>query len=510
MPEPSFLELDALVRARHPILVVTSPEEGRLEELLLQLGQAHRPPRPVWRWDFASGFAHDGRAAQAPDQAIQATLAAPPEPGLLVLLQDLHRFWDNPLVARLLRNAAAQLRATRKTLVISGPGLVLPKDLAEDLTLVELPLPDEPALARCLHEGVPEGDRALPPRAEEALLRAARGLTLQAFRRALARAMVAQGRIDERTIQAVLEAKRRAVAASGVLEVVAHQEGMEAVGGLDQLKAWLARRGGAFGEKARRYGLPAPKGVLLVGLQGTGKSLVAQAVSQAWRLPLLRLDVGRLLGSLVGESEARARQALQLAEAIAPCVLWIDELDKAFAGAMGAGDSGVSARVLGLLLTWMQEKKAPAFVVATANRIDLLPPELLRKGRFDELFYLGLPNEAERAAIFEVHLKRFRPLSHQAYDLARLAAVSGGFSGAEIEQAIVEAMHEAFEADREFTTEDLISAVRQAVPLSRTAGEHLKALEAWAAGGRARAASSDAPLKWRGAPPPGVEPPEVE
>lgn len=495
MTEAAFADLDALIRSRHPVLVVPTAEEERLEALLRQVAASHQPQRQIWRWDFASGFAHDGRTAQAPDQAIQAVLNAPADAPLIVLLRDLHRFWDNPLVARLLRNAAAALRTTRKTLVVVGPALTLPKDLAEDLTLVPLPLPDEAALGQALREAVPEADRALSPRGEEALLRAARGLTLQAFRRALARAMVGQGRIDERTIQAVLEAKRRAVAASGVLEVIKDGDGLDSVGGLDLLKAWLARRGGAFGEKARRYGLPAPKGVLLVGLQGTGKSLVAQAVSQAWRLPLLRLDVGRLMGSLVGESEARARQALELAEAIAPCVLWIDELDKAFAGASGAGDSGVSARVLGFLLTWMQEKEAPAFVVATANRIDLLPPELLRKGRFDELFYLSLPTESERQAIFEVHLKRFRPLSWQAFDLGRLAAVSGGFSGAEIEQAIVEAMHEAFEAERELSTEDIISAVRQSVPLSRTAGEHLRALEAWAAGGRARAASSDAPLK---------------
>lgn len=493
MPEAAFSELDALIRSRHPVLVVPSAEEGRLEELLGAVAASHRPPRQIWRWDFASGFAHDGKAAQAPDQAILAVLAAPADAPLIVVLRDLHRFWDNPLVARLLRNAAAQLRTTRKTLVLVAPGVVLPKDLAEDLTLVALPLPDEEALGKALHDAVPEKDRALSPRTEEALLRAARGLSLQAFRRALARAMVAQGCIDERTIQAVLSAKRRAVAASGVLEVVKEGEGLEGVGGLALLKAWLARRGGAFGDKARRYGLPAPKGVLLVGLQGTGKSLVAQAVARAWSLPLLRLDVGRLMGSLVGESEARARQALELAESMAPCVLWIDELDKAFAGANGAGDSGVSARVLGFLLTWMQEKEAPAFVVATANRVDLLPPELLRKGRFDELFYLGLPTEAERTAIFEVHLKRFRPLSWQSFDLARLAMVSGGFSGAEIEQAIVEAMHEAFEAEREVNTDDVISAVRQSVPLSRTAGEHLAALEAWAAGGRARAASSEPP-----------------
>jgi SpoVK/Ycf46/Vps4 family AAA+-type ATPase len=231
--------------------------------------------------------------------------------------------------------------------------------------------------------------------------------------------------------------------------------------------------------------------VLLVGIQGTGKSLSAKAIAQLWRLPLLRLDVGRLMGSLVGESEGKAREMIKLAEAMAPAVLWMDELDKAFGQVGASGDSGTTTRVLSTLITWMQEKTSPVFVVATANNIEALPPELLRKGRFDEIFFVGLPSDRERREIFEVHLRRVREHSLRAFNLERLVAVSAGFSGAEIEQAIVEAMHEAFAQEREFTTDDIVQALRTSVPLSRTAQEHVDRLKRWAAAGRARPASRE-------------------
>jgi SpoVK/Ycf46/Vps4 family AAA+-type ATPase len=289
-----------------------------------------------------------------------------------------------------------------------------------------------------------------------------------------------------------LEEKKEKIRQTEVLEFYPSAETMADVGGLDNLKAWLNLRAAAFTERARRYGLPYPRGVLLVGIQGTGKSLCAKAIAQLWRLPLLKLDVGRLMGSLVGESEARAREMTRLAEAMAPAVLWLDELDKAFAGqAVGGGDGGANARVLATLITWMQEKHTPVFVVATANRIDGLPPELLRKGRFDEIFFLGLPNEHERREIFEVHLKRVRPSSLRNYHLDRLVAVSAGYSGAEIAQSIVEAMYEAFAEEREFTTEDIMTALRASVPLSRTAQDQIDQLKQWAESGRARLASRE-------------------
>jgi len=251
------------------------------------------------------------------------------------------------------------------------------------------------------------------------------------------------------------------------------------------------RRGGAFSEQARAYGLPNPRGLLLLGIQGTGKSLTAKAIAHHWHLPLLRLDVGRLFAGLVGESESRTRQTIELAEALAPCILWIDEIDKGFAGLDGKGDSGTTSRVFGTFITWLAEKKTPVFVVATANNIRALPPEMLRKGRFDEIFFVGLPNESERAAIFKVHLAKLRPHNLGNYDVKRLAYETPDFSGAEIEQTIIEAMHIGFSQNRDFTTDDILEAASQIIPLAKTAQEQIEFLQQWVTAGKARLASKN-------------------
>jgi SpoVK/Ycf46/Vps4 family AAA+-type ATPase len=256
----------------------------------------------------------------------------------------------------------------------------------------------------------------------------------------------------------------------------------------------LEQRASVLTDEARAYGLPNPKGILLVGIQGTGKSLSAKATASQWQLPLLRLDIGRLMGGLVGESEAKTREMIRLAEAMAPCVLFLDELDKGFAGLGSSfvGDSGTSARVFATLLTWMEEKTSPVFIAATANSVDALPPEVLRKGRFDEIFFIDLPSERERKEIFQVHLRRVRGDLTRSFDLEALAYQSEGFSGAEIEQAIYGAMHASFDQRREFTTEDIVHALSETVPISRTQSEKIQRIQEWAASGRVRPASSDA------------------
>ena len=285
----------------------------------------------------------------------------------------------------------------------------------------------------------------------------------------------------------MLEEKRQAIAKSELLEYCPSEASPADIGGLEALKHWLEQRHMAFSEEAMRYGLPLPRGVLLVGPQGTGKSLTAKAVAHSWSMPLLRLDVGPLFAGLVGASEARTRDMIQRAEAMAPCVLWIDEIDKGFGGD-SRSDGGTSQRVLGTVLTWMAEKTSAVFVVATANGIDKLPAELLRKGRFDEIFLLDLPSAEERRAILDLQLGRRRP-SH-TIPLDVLVDRTGGFSGAELEQTVIEAMHLAFAEQREFGEADLIAAASQVVPLSRTAREQLEALQSWARGGRARLASA--------------------
>ena len=258
-------------------------------------------------------------------------------------------------------------------------------------------------------------------------------------------------------------------------------------GGLENLKVWLGKRSNSFSEQALNYGLPLPRGLLLVGIQGTGKSLTAKAIANEWKLPLLRLDVGRLFGGFVGQSEERIRQMIQIAETLSPCILWIDEIDKAFKESKT--DSGTTNRVFSTFLTWLSEKKSSVFIVATANDISLLPLEVIRKGRFDEIFFIGLPSLEEKKSIFKVHLSRLRPKSWNKYDICLLSEMSKKFSGAEIEEVIIEAMHTAFSENREFTLNDIIESINQFVPLAYTSQEKIESLQEWAAAGKARLAS---------------------
>jgi SpoVK/Ycf46/Vps4 family AAA+-type ATPase len=312
------------------------------------------------------------------------------------------------------------------------------------------------------------------------------GLTASQAHRVFAKAIVSDGVLDDRDIDLVMQEKKEIIRESEALEFYAVTETADDVGGLDVLKEWLRLRERAFTQEARDYGLPAPKGVALIGIPGTGKSLTAKMIGGLWRLPLLRLDVGALFGSLVGESEERARRALGLAETVSPAILWLDEIEKSLAH--GSGDSGTSARVFGTILTWMQEKKAPVFVVATANDITSLPPEALRKGRFDEIFFLDLPTFEERSEIFTVHLRK-RNRMPRDFDIPQLARESQGYVGAEIEQAIIDAMYVGFNAQREFTTEDLSAAIKRQVPLSVSQRETIESLRNWLREGRAQSAS---------------------
>lgn len=320
---------------------------------------------------------------------------------------------------------------------------------------------------------------------------------MERIRRVLARAIATHGELLPEDVELVLEEKRQTIRQTQILDFYPTTEKISDVGGLDNLKDWLLRRGGSFTEKARAYGLPYPRGLLLVGIQGTGKSLIAKAIAHHWHLPLLRLDVGRLFAGLVGESESRTRQMVQVAEALAPCILWIDEIDKAFAGIGSKGDAGTTSRVFGTFITWLAEKTSPVFVVATANDIQSLPPEMLRKGRFDEIFFVGLPSQEERLEIFNVHLSRLRSHNLQNYDLERLAYETPDFSGAEIEQTLIEAMHIGFSQNRDFTTDDILEAASQIIPLARTAQEQIQFLQDWASAGKARLASKHNPLSCR-------------
>jgi SpoVK/Ycf46/Vps4 family AAA+-type ATPase len=474
----------------------TTAEEERAEAEIAAVAQATNPPRQVLVWDFVDGYRGNNAARGNPLQALEQVAVTRGDGAWVFVLRDFHEFLSDVGVRRKLRNLASALRAERKTVIILSPIVRVPPELEEDITMVEFPLATYAEIEREMSALLQGQKVQLEAGTKEALIKACQGLTMTRVRQVLRKAIARDGVLDERDIPLVLEEKKQRVRRTEILEFYAAQETLEDIGGLDNLKDWLHKRTRAFTEEARRYGLPNPKGMLLVGIQGTGKSLSAKAVSQLWRLPLLRLDVGKLMGSLVGESEERTRSMVRLAEAMAPCVLWIDEIDKAFGGVGSGfqGDSGTSARVFGAFITWMQEKTSPVFIVATANNVEVLPPELLRKGRFDEIFFVGLPSHRERQEIFRVHLRKVREERLRDFDLNALASACEGYSGAEIEQAVIAAMHEAFDQSRPFTTEDIQKALQETVPLSRTAQEQMERLKGWAASGRARLASSDTDL----------------
>ena len=493
-------EFELMLRARYPILYVPTPEEERLENTIATCAK-NLGNRVVYTWDFVDGYrgsANDsGVAVRNPLQALEHLEKLPSGTPVIAILRDFHRFLEDVAVARKLRNLARLFKSQAKNIVITSPELLLPPELSELVTVLEFPLPRVEDIQQELERLLSATGQRLDERELDSLVRSCQGLSLERIRRVIARAIATHGEINTDDLDLVLEEKRQTIRQTQILDFYPTTEQISDIGGLDNLKDWLLRRGDAFSEKARQYGLPHPRGLLLAGIQGTGKSLTAKAIAHHWHLPLLRLDVGRLFAGLVGESESRTRQMIQIAEALSPCILWIDEIDKAFAGLGGRGDSGTTNRVFGTFLTWLAEKQSPVFVVATANNIQTLPAELLRKGRFDEIFFVGLPNDQERQAIFEVHLSRLRPHNLKAYDLKRLAYETPDFSGAEIEQTLVEAMHIGFSQDRDFTTDDVLEAASQIVPLARTAKDQIEALQEWASAGRARPASNYSTLSSR-------------
>jgi AAA+ superfamily predicted ATPase len=486
-------QLDLLIRARTPILWIRTLEEERVETILGDVAR-RLGGRSLLRWDFVAGLQglpnRDGESARNPMAVLDLPLSLPAEPGALLLLRDFHRYGDDAGICRRLRNLASELRRLPHTLVITAPDWALPRELDDAVTLLDLPLPDGDEIAALLRAIAEATGQPIAADVLASLTAACHGLSSQRVRQLAARALARRGALGEEDLAEVLEEKRQAIARSELLEYCPSEATPADIGGLEALKHWLEQRHRAFGEEARAYGLPLPRGVLLVGPQGTGKSLTAKAIAHSWGMPLLRLDVGRLFAGLVGASEARTREMIQRAEAMAPCVLWIDEIDKGFGLGSGDGrsDGGTSQRVLASVLTWMAEKTSAVFVVATANAVERLPAELLRKGRFDEIFLLELPDAAERRTILDLQLRRRRPRHELRLDA--LVDRTEGFSGAELEQTVIEAMHLAFGEGRDLAEADLIAAASQVVPLSRTAREQLESLRLWASSGRARPASA--------------------
>ncbi|WNG32639.1 AAA family ATPase [Archangium minus] len=497
---PWLEELDILIRARYPLLYLVSWEEHRVDTLLADMARAHG--KVLLSWSISRGLRHLGgtRGPLLPEETRNpidaiAAIEKLSEPALVVL-KDFHPYLEEKSVVRALRELAHSLKSTFTTVILLSPTLAIPTELEKEVSVLDVPLPGFQELLNLLKEIVAvvrRGNKAtieLSREDAEQLIKAAQGLTLSEAENAFAKAIAHDGKLSASDIRRVQDEKRQVIRKSGLLEYYPPEQDLGNVGGLSNLKVWLSRRTAAFGERARQFGLPEPRGLLLLGVQGCGKSLTSKAIAAHWNLPLLRLDMGRIFSGLVGSSEENLRKAIRVAESIAPVVLWVDEIEKGLSGTASSGhtDGGVTARVFGTLLTWLQEKTAPVFVVATANRIDGLPPELLRKGRFDEIFFIDLPELAERRDIFRIHLQR-RKRDPAAYDLNALALLATDFSGAEIEQVVIAALYEAFGEGVELEQRHLTRAIQETFPLAVTMRDEIVRLREWARG-RTRPASS--------------------
>lgn len=490
-------ELNILVKAQYPLIYLITPEEERAEEAIAKIAKDNAEYKRVFVWTVTRGMVEYGQPRQgtqhntvSPEAAIEWTIRQ--KEGGIYIFKDLHPFIDGPVITRWLRDAIASFKGSDKAIILMSPLQTLPIELEKEVVVLDYPLPNLSELNQVLSARLAKTRNSrLDTETREKLLKAALGLTKDEAEKVYRKAQVKAGQLTESEVEIVLSEKKQLIRRNGILEYIEEDETLSSVGGLEELKRWLKQRSNAFTERAREYGLPQPKGMLILGVPGCGKSLIAKTTSRLWGLPLLRLDMGRVYdGSTVGRSEANLRSALKTAESISPVILFIDELDKAFSGGGGSGDSdgGTSGRIFGSFLTWMQEKKSPVFVMATANRVERLPGEFLRKGRFDEIFFVDLPSSAERRDIFRIHLGKRRS-EIDRFDLEQLTKVSDGFSGAEIEQAIIAAMYDAFAQDREFTQLDIIAAIKATLPLSRTMTEQVTALRDWA-GQRARPASA--------------------
>jgi hypothetical protein len=511
-PQSPLDRLKVLFNSSTPIVVMETVEE--VHALTLVRAACSDLDLALFEWTIADGLVRSGSgvavqhpvtratpsgatdAAGAPRTAMYNT--ADPVQALanletttleaVFVLKDFHRHMDNPVVVRRLRDVGQKFSANRRTLVLTAPAIEMPPELAGLVEYLDLPLPDRDRLREIIHETYTRmaATRTLKLQLDsngvDAMAGNLRGLTEEAAERAISQAIVGRLALSPDCITDVLEAKKALLKRSEMLEFVDSTDTMSSVGGLDNLKHWLEQRRGAWDDGALKFGLEPPKGVIILGVQGCGKSLCARAVAGEWKLPLVKFDTAAVYDKFIGETEKRIQKVFRVAEGLAPCVLWIDELEKVFAGSgpdSASADAGVSSRLLASFLSWMQDRKAAVFVAATCNNVTVLPPELIRKGRFDELFFVDLPSVAERKQVFAIQLSK-RKRNPADYDLDQVAEAAKGFSGAEIESAVQTALYAAFARKQELSNDDLLTALSSTVPLSITRAEEIAELRAWA------------------------------
>jgi len=482
-------DLALLFKSRHPLIVCETVEEKRFEALVR--GVASELNLPVSTWSAASGLSpcHPADGPKTVDLAVALRHVRACRGDGVWLLKDPQAHLETPAALRALRETAQEFAGSARTLVLVGPSLPAKAELDDIDVHFDFALPDPDQLKilvtdiiRRIQRENPKARVELSPAELDGLVSDLQGLTMFEAERALARAYVEDNELTAEDRKGIRRTKQNLVEGGGLLEFVAAPEGLDQVGDLERLKKWISTRKIGFLPAAGQKPLDPPKGLLLLGVQGCGKSLAAKAVAASWGVPLLSLDAGRLLAPYIGESERNLRDALKRVERMAPCVLWIDEIEKAFVSTRSTeSDGGVSKRLLGTLLTWMQEREARVFMVMTCNSVEELPPEMMRKGRVDEVFFIDLPGPSARAEIFRLHLAK-RGEEPKGFDLAALAAAARGYSGAEIEQAIVSALYEARSDNLPLDTAAILVALRSTRPLSVVRAEKIAALRAWAAG----------------------------
>ena len=472
-----FDDLALHFKARYPFVYLLTWEEERASAGVARAAAALG--RPLLVWSAVDGLVGpDGSLMHTSDPAALLDRIATLDHPAVILLKDFHPFIHQPGVVRRLRDLAPRLGVQGQGLVFLSPSASVPDELEKDIVSLDLPLPDLGDVARIFHSLLRGEKIEIDLSLFERFVKATLGLTAEEIKRVYAKVHLQHGTFTEAQLADVIREKSQIIRRTRFLEFIDLSVSMGELGGLENLKSWLHERSAAFTEKARKYGLPQPKGLFLVGVQGCGKSLCAKVVADLWKVPLVRMDVGSLMQG--GGAEQGLKQAIAIAESMAPAVLWVDEIEKAFAGVeSGTGETATATRVFGSFVTWLQEKDKPVFVIATANAVQQLPPELLRKGRFDEIFFVDLPNIHERETIFRIHLAK-RGRAPDPFDTWGLAEASEKFSGAEIEQSVIDALFASFAADREMETADVLRALRETVPLARTMDERIKALKEWA------------------------------
>lgn len=484
--------LELYIRARYPLIYIVGPEEssimGDIEEI------SERLRKKVYYWSLTEGMTPYNKIRKSSlctkykeDDICKALAEVEKnkEPAIYVFT-DIHHHIESPMVLRILKDYAQQLKFSRKTILFVSSELKIPQEIEKEILVYDYPYPNREELQEYYKSMLREGMEKKCHCCKEddfyeRLSDAALGLTYNEFENVLSKMVVQNQEIGQDQLKEIFAEKRQIIRKSGTLEFYDTTIRMEDIGGLDQLKEWLKRRKKGFKREAIEFGLPKPKGLLLLGVQGCGKSLAVKAISNYLEQPLLKLDMGRLFSSFMGSSEANIRKAIHQAESIAPVILWIDEIDKALSGMKSSGisDGGTTSRVIGTLLTWLQEKTKPVFVVATANNIESLPAEIFRKGRFDEIFFVDLPKENEREDIFAIHIEKLKR-NKENYPLAVFAEKSAGFSGAEIEQAVINGLFEAFYEGKELEESHIISAIEEIIPLSKMMKTQLEKIRQWA------------------------------